>query len=100
MIFFRLDFWHSKNTPGSASNIFECWSATMNDRVNGYRFADLLERRIVSSRSDLHRKQRVLGFPLPVKTGERAAWFAASEVHEWLRSRAALRDATNHKPKE
>jgi predicted DNA-binding transcriptional regulator AlpA len=64
----------------------------MNDLVAGYRFRDLKDRRIVSSRSDLYRKQRTLGFPLPVKTGTRAAWFPASEVHDWLRERAALRD--------
>jgi predicted DNA-binding transcriptional regulator AlpA len=64
----------------------------MNDLVAGYRFRDLKERRIISSRSDLHRKQRTLGFPLPVKTGERAAWWPASEVNAWLKSRAALRE--------
>jgi predicted DNA-binding transcriptional regulator AlpA len=63
----------------------------MNDLVAGYRFSDLVERRIVSSRSDLHRKQRVHGFPLPIKISDRAAWWPASEVHAWLRSRAALR---------
>ena len=29
---------------------------------------------------------------MPIKTGERAAWFPKSEVHAWLRQRAALRD--------
>jgi predicted DNA-binding transcriptional regulator AlpA len=59
--------------------------------VSGYRFKDLQASGIVSSRSDLHRKQRALGFPRPIKTGERSAWWPASEVHAWLRSRAALR---------
>jgi predicted DNA-binding transcriptional regulator AlpA len=72
----------------------------LNDLVAGYRFADLKARRIVSSRSDLHRKQRSLGFPMPIKTGERAAWWPASEVHAWLRSRAALRDKPKAKARE
>jgi predicted DNA-binding transcriptional regulator AlpA len=63
----------------------------MSDLIAGYRFADLKARRIVSSRSDLHRKQREHGFPLPIKISDRAAWWPASEVHAWLRSRAALR---------
>jgi len=58
----------------------------------GYRFEDLKSARIVSNRTDLDRKQRTLGFPRPIKTGERAAWFPKSEVHAWLRQRAALRD--------
>jgi predicted DNA-binding transcriptional regulator AlpA len=64
----------------------------MNDLVAGYRYSDLLERRIVSSRSDLHRKQREHGFPLPIKISDRAAWWPASEINAWLKSRAALRD--------
>jgi predicted DNA-binding transcriptional regulator AlpA len=64
----------------------------MDDLLAGYRYSDLLHARIVSSRSDLNRKQRKHGFPLPIKTGERTAWFPASEVNEWVRSRAALRN--------
>ena len=60
--------------------------------AGGYRFEDLQRDRIVKNRTDLHRKQRELGFPLPIKTGARAAWFPRSEVHAWLRQRAALRD--------
>jgi predicted DNA-binding transcriptional regulator AlpA len=59
----------------------------------GYRYEDLKAARIVSNRTDLSRKQRELGFPLPIKTGERAAWFPKSEVHAWLKKRAALRKA-------
>ena len=58
----------------------------------GYRFEDLKSARIVSNRTDLSRKQRELGFPLPIKTGERSAWFPKSEVHAWLEQRAALRN--------
>jgi hypothetical protein len=69
----------------------------MTDLVAGYRFKDLKDRRIISSRSDLHRKQRQHGFPQPVKLSSRSAWWPAPEVHEWLKSRAALRD--HDKPK-
>jgi hypothetical protein len=59
--------------------------------AGGYRFKDLQSAGIVSNRTDLSRKQRVHGFPQPIKTGERSAWFPKSEVHAWLRGRAALR---------
>jgi predicted DNA-binding transcriptional regulator AlpA len=64
----------------------------MIDSITGYRFNDLLKSRIVSSRSDLLRKQRELGFPRPIKTGDRSAWWPADEVHTWLQGRIALRD--------
>lgn len=59
--------------------------------AGGYRFKDLLREGIVSSRSDLNRKQTQLGFPRPIKTGLSTAWFPKSEVHAWLAQRAALR---------
>jgi len=61
----------------------------------GYRFDDLRRARIVSSRSDLHDKQRKHGFPKPVKLGDgirSGALFLKPEVHRWLKQRAALRD--------
>lgn len=58
----------------------------------GYRFKDLQAAGIVSNRTDLNRKQREHDFPRPIKIGDRAAWFPKSEVHAWLRKRAALRD--------
>ena len=61
--------------------------------LGGYRFEDLQEKRIVENRTDLLRKQTDLGFPLPIKTGASQAMFLKSEVHAWLRRRAALRDA-------
>jgi hypothetical protein len=64
----------------------------------GYRFEDLLELRIVSGRTDLERKQKQLGFPKPVKTGDRQAWFPKAEVHDWLRARLALRDQPTEAP--
>jgi predicted DNA-binding transcriptional regulator AlpA len=64
----------------------------MIDDIAGYRYADLLNSRIVSSRSDLNRKQRFLGFPKPVKTGDRSAWWPASEIHAWLQGRIDMRD--------
>jgi hypothetical protein len=60
--------------------------------LGGYRFEDLQNLRIVENRTDLNRKQKDLGFPRPVKTGKSQAWFPKSEVHAWLRERAALRD--------
>jgi hypothetical protein len=59
----------------------------------GYRFEDLQARRIITNRTDLNRKQRELGFPLPVKTGNSQAMFLRVEVHAWLRERLALRAA-------
>src|SRR5262245_26122873 len=64
--------------------------------AGGYRYKDLLRERIVSSRSDLHDKQKRHGFPRPIKTGVKAAWFPKSEVHGWLAQRAALRDRPNN----
>jgi predicted DNA-binding transcriptional regulator AlpA len=58
----------------------------------GYRVEDLLRLRIISGRTDLDRKQRRHGFPKPVKTGARQAWFPKTEVHAWLRERMAMRD--------
>ena len=61
----------------------------------GYRFSDLVERRIVSSRGDLSYKQRHHQFPRPVKlgTGPRSgALFLRSEVDAWLAGRVKLRD--------
>ncbi len=65
--------------------------------AGGYRFKDLQRARIVSNRTDLNRKQREHGFPLPVKTGDSQAWFPKSEVHAWLKQRAALRDTKPEK---
>jgi hypothetical protein len=58
----------------------------------GYRFKDLKEARIVSSRGDLSRKQRLHGFPRPVKTGDRSAWWGSDVIDAWLLTRSALRD--------
>ena len=40
--------------------------------LGGYRFEDLQDLRIVTNRTDLARKQTELGFPLPVKTGNKS----------------------------
>src|SRR5258708_39328532 len=66
--------------------------------LGGFRFEDLQEKRIVENRTDLQRKQRELGFPLPIKTGDRQALFLKSEVYAWLRRRAALREAPKTEP--
>jgi predicted DNA-binding transcriptional regulator AlpA len=65
------------------------------DDLAFWRYSDLVERRIVSGRSDLHRKQEQDGFPRPVKLtkGRGAiALFQRSKVNAWLRQR--LSDAS------
>ena len=57
-----------------------------------YAYDDLEAKGIVRGRTDLARKQKHHGFPRPIKTGTRQATFLRSEVHDWLRERAALRD--------
>ena len=59
-----------------------------------YSYADLEARGIVRDRTDLHRKQRLYGFPRPIKTGERQAPFLKTRVHAWVRRRAALSNKT------
>jgi len=58
-----------------------------------YSFSDLKAERIVSDRSDLHRKQRRYGFPQPIKLGERQARFPRAAVLRWLRQRADISTA-------
>ena len=68
--------------------------ATADDIADGFlRYVDLQKLKIVSSRSDLHDKQRNLGFPLPIKPGRKVALFLKSEVIEWLLGLVAKRDA-------
>jgi hypothetical protein len=67
---------------------------TAEDIAEGFlRYDDLEERKIVSSRSDLHDKQKNLGFPLPIKPSRKVALFLKSEVTEWLMGLVAKRDA-------
>jgi predicted DNA-binding transcriptional regulator AlpA len=58
----------------------------------GYTYKDLVSAGLIRSRMDLSLKQRHHGFPRPIKLSTRTAWFPKSEVHRWLRQRAALRD--------
>lgn len=61
-----------------------------NDDFAYWRFDDLVERRIVSGRTDLHRKQEMFGFPRPVKLAEgrgAVALFPRAKVKEWLTKR-------------
>ena len=62
------------------------------DEFSGYRYEDLREKRIVSSRTDMQRKQKEHGFPMPVRLGTRQAWFVKSEIHDWLAKQIAKRD--------
>jgi predicted DNA-binding transcriptional regulator AlpA len=70
----------------------------MIDDIAGYRFEDLKAAGILKSRTDLARKQKEAGFPLPVKLGKRQAWFPRAEVALWLSKRIAERPAATLKP--
>jgi len=62
-------------------------------RFSYWSFADLQVRRIVSTRSDLHRKQRFFEFPKPViLTGGRgaSALYRVDLVKAWLVARENL----------
>ena len=51
-----------------------------------WRFDDLVERRIISSRTDLYRKQKA-GFPRPIKLAKgrgAIAIFRRDEVKAWI----------------
>jgi hypothetical protein len=63
----------------------------MIDDIAGYRFENLVDAGIIKSRTDLARKQKESGFPLPVKLGKRQAWFPAREVKLWLTEQIAAR---------
>jgi hypothetical protein len=68
--------------------------ATADDIAEGfYRYPDLKAKKYVSSRSDLHDKQKNLGFPLPAKPGPKVALFLKTEVHAWWQAILAKRDA-------
>ena len=56
-----------------------------------YSFNDLRSLGFVKDRTDLHRKQRRYGFPMPIKLGERQAAFLRQEVLGWVKDRAADR---------
>jgi hypothetical protein len=61
-----------------------------------WSFDDLQARRIVVTRTDLHRKQRLYGFPKPYHlTGGRRpnAVFKALEVVAWVEGRMKLEAA-------
>lgn len=64
----------------------------------GYRFKDLKAAGFVSSRGDLSRKQRLHGFPRPIKTGDRSAWWDSDVIDAWLQMRAALHDKPTDDP--
>ena len=68
--------------------------ATADDIEEGfYRYPDLKAKKYVSSRSDLHDKQKKLGFPLPAKPSPKVALFLKTEVHAWWLAILAKRDA-------
>ena len=65
----------------------------LNDEFNYWTFKDMQARRIVASRTDLHRKQQSFGFPKPViLTGGRGAnaIYKVAEVKSWLIEREGL----------
>jgi len=53
------------------------------------RYADLVERQIVSNRTTLQRWIRDYGFPAGVKLGPHTRAWPADQVEAWLESRAA-----------
>ena len=58
-----------------------------NDEFSYWTFKDMHARRIVASRTDLHRKQRLFGFPKPViLTGGKGAnaIYRIADVKAWL----------------
>ncbi|MFA1626062.1 hypothetical protein ACDY96_25910 [Rhizobium mongolense] len=64
------------------------------DRIDSFQFwtyADLKARRIVGSRTDLHRKQRYHGFPKAIHLSgvpqRSAASFRVADVVAWLEAR-------------
>ena len=62
------------------------------DEYAFWRFADLVERRIVNNREDLHQKQKRFGFPKPVRLTagkSSAALFRRTAVKQWIRQRLA-----------
>lgn len=62
----------------------------MNDAYAFWRYADLIERNIISGRSDLHRKQTLLGFPKATKLVEgrgAIALFPRAAVQAWVDNR-------------
>ena len=68
--------------------------ATADDIEEGfYRYLDLKAKKYISSRSDLHDKQKNLGFPLPAKPSPKVALFLKTEVHAWWMNILARRDA-------
>ena len=64
------------------------------DDLRFFTFRDLVERRIVGSRTDLHDKQVRHGFPRSVVlTGGRGsrALFRGSDVQRWIAEREAMK---------
>jgi hypothetical protein len=58
------------------------------DEMTFWRFNDLVERNIVSNRQDLMMKQKLYGFPKPVRLGAQsrhgAALFQRAAVKRWV----------------
>jgi hypothetical protein len=63
-----------------------------------FSFKDLKALGIVKDRPDLHRKQKLYGFPRMIKTGERQAGTFRRPVYRWLKKRAAITAASEERP--
>jgi hypothetical protein len=65
--------------------------AESDDDFAFWNYKDLIERRIIGGRRDLHHKQTALGFPKAVKLSGSArnatALFQRAAVQAWIRSR-------------
>jgi predicted DNA-binding transcriptional regulator AlpA len=71
------------------------------DAFSFWRFADLVEMRIVTNRADLHNKQKDFGFPKPIRLGggrghHGAALFPRDAVKAWIRKRREAASRGDH----
>lgn len=67
----------------------------MKDDLRILRFKDLQEQKIIPNRVTLARRIANQGFPRPFRMGPNTnAWFE-SEVVDWLKRRAAMREKEN-----
>lgn len=57
------------------------------DPYKFWSYDDLVERGLVTSRTDLFRKQRDHGFPRPIKLTNRTARWRVIDVMDWVDGR-------------
>jgi hypothetical protein len=82
----------AKAMPGRLVGVKTNFDPT--DRWVFWTFMDLVDRGIITGRTDFHRKQTLLEFPRPIiLTGGRnaRAVYRAADVIDWVEARAALK---------